>query len=184
MTEVRHAGDNIWRPSVGLRLTWLLLGAVLLAGTAWLASDGELSLKDEIMFGTGDISAVILLPVVLFRWRMVLDRDAVYFVFLRVRRVPVEEIVDAKTVPREGLTFVLRNGRRESFGALANSAWGHRRETPTRADRAARVVLCAAAAARGEVPPADFRLPPMRGLKRAAVEGGIWAAIVGLFVSN
>lgn len=184
MTEVRRLGDNIWRPSVGLRLAWLLLGTALLVGTAWLASDGELSIKDKVMFGTGDIGAVTLLPVVLFRWRMVLDCDAVYFVFLRVRRVPVEEIVEAKTVPRDGLTFVLRNGREESFGALANSAWGHRRETPTRADRAAGAVLSAAAAARGEAPPADFRLPPMRGLRRAAIEGGIWAAIVGLFVSN
>ncbi|KAA1422222.1 hypothetical protein FE697_013715 [Mumia zhuanghuii] len=184
MTEVRSTGDNIWRPSPGHRLSGLLVGAAFLAGTTWLASNGELSLKDKILFGAADITLVILLPVMLFRWRMVLDRDAVTFVFLRVRRVPIEEIVDAKTVPRDGLTFVLRDGGQESFAGLANSAWGHRRTTPTRADNAAREVLCAAAAARGEIPPADFRLPPMRALKRAAVEGGIWAALVALFVGN
>ncbi len=40
-------------------------------------------------------------------------------------------------------------------------------------------MLCAAASARGEVPPSDYRSPPMMGLRRAVIEGGVWALIVG-----
>ena len=87
-------------------------------------------------------------------------------------------------MPREGLTFVLSDGREESFGAVGNSAWGHRKKTATRADLAARAVLCAAATALGEVPASDYRLPPMKGLRKAAIEGGIWAAIVGFLLSS
>jgi hypothetical protein len=169
---------------VGLRVSWLLIVVALLAGTAWLASGGGLSFRDRIVFGAADVAAVTLLPVVFFRWRMVLDSDDLYLVFLRARRLAVREIVEAKSVPRDGLTFILTDGRTESFAAVANTAWGHRSTTPTRADLAARAVLCAAARARGEAPPTDYRLPPMRGLKKAALEGGIWAAIVSLFVGN
>ena len=184
VSRVRRAGDNIWRPSVGLRLSWLLMGAAFLAGTAWLASEGGLSLRDKIAFSAADVAAVTVLPIVFFRWRMVLDNDHLCLVFVRARRLAVREIVEAKSVPGDGLTFVLSDGRTESFAAVANNAWGHRRRTPTRADLAARAVLCAAARARGDVPPMNYRLPPMRGLKKAAIEGGIWAAIVGLFVGN
>lgn len=184
VSHVRRAGDNIWRPSVGLRFSWLLIGAAFLAGTAWLASEGGLSLRDKIAFGAADVAAVTVLPIVFFRWRMVLDSDDLHLVFLRTRRLAVREIVEAKSVPGDGLTFVLSDGRTESFAAVASSAWGHRRTTPTRADLAARAVLCAAALARGEVPPMNYRLPPMRGLKKPAIEGGIWAAIVGLFLGN
>lgn len=184
VSEVRRTGDNVWRPGATLRLAWLVLGVAFLAGTGWLASDGALSLRDKVLFGAADVAAVTPLPVVLFRWRMVLEADALYLVFLRVRRVPVRDIVDAKAVPKDGLTFVLRDGQTESFGALGNTAWGHRRASPTRADLAARAVLRAAAEARGEEPPGDYRLTPMRGLRKAAIEGGIWAAIVGLLIGN
>jgi hypothetical protein len=160
------------------------MGAAFLAGTTWLASEGGLSVRDKIAFGSADVAAVTLLPIVFFRWRMVLESDDLYLVFLRARRLALREIVEAKSVPGDGLTFALSDGRTESFAAVANSAWGHRRRTPTRADLAARAVLCAAARARGEVPPMDYRLPPLRGLKKSAVEGGIWATIVGLFLGN
>lgn len=162
----------------------MLLVGVFLVGTSWLAARGPLSLRDGIVFGCADIAFVALSPVVLFRWRMVLDSDALSLVFLRVRRMEVRTIVEAKVVPREGLTFVLDDGGTESFGALGHNAWAHRRKTATRADLAARAVLAAAAAARGEDPPAAYRLPPMRGMRRAMVEDGILALVVGLVAGN
>ena len=184
MSEVRRDGENVWRPSARARLAWVLLATVFLTGTTWLAMNGPLSLKDGILFGCADIAFISLSPVVLFRWRMVLDSEVVSLVFLRVRRIELGRIVEAKVVPREGLTFVLDDGSTESFGALGNNAWAHRRKAASRADLAARAVLVAAAAARGEEPPVEYRLPPMKGLKRAAVEDGIWALVVGLIVGN
>ena len=102
---------------------------------------------------------------------MVLDRDELSFVCVRVRRLAVRDLVDARCVAKEGLVFVCRDGTAEAFGALGNTAWGNRRTSPTRSDLVARTVLCAAARAPGEVPPTDFRLGPLRGGKRAAVEG-------------
>jgi hypothetical protein len=45
-------------------------------------------------------------------------------------------------------------------------------------------VLCAAATARGEVPPVGYRLPPVSGLKRAAIEGGIASFVIGAFLGD
>lgn len=184
VSEIRRDGVNVWRLSVRARLAWVLFVGVFLIGTSWLATSDPLSLRDGIVFGCADIAFVALSPVVLFRWRMVLDSDVLYLVFLRVRRIEVRRIVEAKVVPREGLTFVLDDGGTQSFGALGNNAWAHRRKTATRADLAARAVLVAAATARGEDPQAEYRLPPMKGLKRAMVEDGILALIVGLVAGN
>jgi len=182
---VRRTGHNVWRPGVGLQLTWLVICVAFVAGTAWLAlSGGGLSAKDKITFGSADLAAVVFLPVILLRWRMVLEHNELILVFLRARRIPLRNIVGAKTVPKQGLTFVLADGQEHSFSALGNTAWGHRRTEATRADLAARTVLTAAAQARGEVPEFGYRLPPMRGLKKAAIEGGIWAMIVGFFLGN
>ena len=169
---------------MGARLAWLLVGAAFLVGTTWLATSGPVSLEDAVLFGGADLAFVALTPVVLRRWRMVLDPDALYLVFVRVRRVELARIVDAKVVPRDGLTFVLDDGTTESFGALGNAAWSHRRRTATRADLAARGVLGAAALARGEEPPAEYRLPPMKGLKRVAVEDGVVALVVGVIAGS
>ncbi|WP_207024801.1 hypothetical protein [Phycicoccus sp. DTK01] len=184
MSEVRRHGVNVWRPSVRARLSWVLLVTVFLVGTTSLAMSGPLPTKDGLLFACADIAFISLSPVVLFRWRMVLGSDVVSLVFLRVRRIELRRIVEAKVVPREGLTFVLDDGSTESFGALGNTAWAHRRATASRADLAARAVLVAAAEARGEEPPLAYRLPPIKGLKRAAVEDGIWALVVGLIVGN
>lgn len=175
----------MWRPSFGLRAAYSLLGLAFLTGTVWLASDrGPLSSKDLVEFCVTDLVVVVGLPIVLFRWRLVLEADELIFVFIRVRRLPLGEIVQAKCVARRGLVFVCRDGSDQSFGALGNTAWGHRRKHPTRADLAARTVLCAAAAARGEIPPVDYRLPPLSGVKRAAIEGGIAAFVIGLFIGD
>jgi len=184
MSQVRRTGDNIWRPGVTLRLAWLVTGAALMAGTLWLVADGDLSRIQLLTFAAATLVGVVLLPVVLFRWRMVLERDELLLVFLSVRRLPLSEVVGAKMIAREGLTFVCEGGREESFGALGNTAWGHKSEVPTRADLAARTILIAAAEARGEVPPLDYRLPPMGGLKKAALRVGIWTAIVSLILGD
>lgn len=182
---MRRYGDDVWRPSPGLRASYLLIAAAFLVGTTWLYLGGDvLSLRDKVMFSVADLSAVSLLPLILFRWRLVLDRDELSFVFVRVRRLAVRDIVDAKCVAKEGLVFVCSDGTTESFGALGNTAWGHRRTSPTRSDLVARKVLCAAATARGDVPPSDFRLGPLRGVKRAAVEGGIAAFVLGLILGE
>jgi hypothetical protein len=144
---------------------------------------GPLSLKAGTLLGCADIAFISLSPVVLFRWRIVLDSDVVSLMILSVRQIELRRIVEAKVVPREGLTFVLNDGSTESFGALGNNAWAHRRKAASRADLAARAVLVAAAA-RGEALPVEYRLPPMKGVKRAAVEDGIWPLVVGLIVGN
>jgi hypothetical protein len=182
---VRRSGDNIWRPSLWARAAYLLLGLAFLAGTVWLATDGgPLTPKDMVEFSTGDLLVLVGLPIVLFRWRMVLEPDELIFVFFRERRQCLREIVEAKCVARRGLVFVCKDGSDQSFAALGNTVRGHRRKNPTRTDLAARAVLCAAATARGEVPPVDYRLPPMSGLKRAAIEGGIAGFVIGLFLGD
>ena len=182
---MRRFGENVWRPSVASRAAYLLLGLAFLAGTAWLASDGgPLSPRDLVMFAVGGLIAVIGLPIVLFRWRMVLEPDELLLVFVRVRRLPLREIVGAKCVAKQGLVFVREDGSEESFAALGNTAWAHRRAKPTPGDLAARAVLCAAARVRGEVAPVDFRLGPVSGIRRAAVEGGIAAFVIGLFLGE
>jgi hypothetical protein len=185
VNEVRGYGHNVWRPGVGQQLACLAIGLGFIGASAWLTVDpADTSMRDRVLVGAAGVLAVVLLPVCLFRWRMLLKQDELVLVFLRTRRLPLREIVAAKTVPRQGLTFVLADGQEDSFGALVNSAWAHRRKEATRADLAARTVLIAAAQARGEVPDFGYRLPPMRGLKRAAIEGGIWAGIVGFFLGS
>ena len=183
--RVRRSGDNLWRPSFGLRAAYLLVGLAFLAATVWLALDGgPLSSKDLVEFSVADLVVVVGLPIVLFRWRLVLEADELILVFVRVRRLAVREIVEAKCVAGRGLVFVCKDGSEQSFGALGNTAWGHRRKDPTRTDLAARQVLSAAATARGEAPPVDYRVPPLSGLKRAAIKGGIVAFVIGLFLGD
>lgn len=181
---VRRHGEHIWRASGGLQIAWLVVCLAFLAGTTSLHAHGGLSTKQTVLYAVSDVCIVIFLPVMRFRWRMVLDPDELVFVFLRVRRLPLAEIVEAKSVVRQGLVFVCKDGTEESFGALANSARAHRRDTPTKADLAARTVLCAAARVRGEPAPVDYRLPPLSGVRRAALEGGVVAFILGLFLSD
>ncbi|WP_182377175.1 hypothetical protein [Nocardioides sp. WS12] len=141
-------------------------------------------MKERILYGTGAVTLLSLLPVVLFRWRIVVERDDLLLVFLRVRRVSLKEVVEAKSVAREGLVFVCRDGSEHSFGGLGNSAWAHRRKWPTHTDLVARDVLQAAAGARGEEGPLDYRLPPVRGLMAAAMQWSVGAAIVGFFLRD
>jgi len=176
---VPRSGAGVWRPSPGLRITWLVVGILFVSGTVWLYLDGEqLSDREILLFATADLVAVVVLPVMLLRWRLVLVDEELIRVLFRVRRIPVREIVEARNVARQGLTFVTADGRELAFGGLGNSAWGHRRGKPTRADIVARTVLCAAASARGEEPPFDYRLPPMTGLVQAMIEHGIAAGII------
>ena len=182
---VPWSGEGVWRPSPGLRITWLIIGVLLLATTIWLYADGEvLTDRDVLLFGVADLLAVVVLPVVLLRWRLVLEDDELARVSFRVHRLPIHQVVEARNVSRRGLTFVTADGRQMTFGGLGNSAWGHRRSGPTRADLVARAVLCTAAAARGEEPPVDYRLPPMSGWWAAIIEGGGWGAIVGFLVRD
>jgi hypothetical protein len=183
--RVRWSGGGVWRPSPGLRLAGLVIGVLFVGTTVWLYADGEvLSNRDVLLFGVADVVAVVVLPIVLFRWRLVLEDDELVRVFFRVRRLPLHQVVEARNVSRQGLTFVTADAQQMSFGGLGNSAWGHRRSRPGRADLVARAVLCAAAAARGEEPPVDYRLPPMSGLWAAIIEGGIWGAIVGFLARD
>lgn len=180
---VRRSGENVWRPPVGVLIMSVGLGAAALLLTYWLYSTGEpLSLRDRIVFPACDLMAVVLVPVAVLRWRVVLEPDELIFVFLRVRRLALREIVDARCVANRGLVFVCRDGSEEATELLGNSFRGHRRVRPTRSDLAARTVLCAAARLRGESPPYDFRLGPIAGRKEAMIEGGIWALIVGIFL--
>ncbi|GAA4103868.1 hypothetical protein GCM10023066_53100 [Nocardioides kongjuensis] len=181
---MRWSGPGVWRPGPGLRIAWLVIGVLFVSGTTWLYLDGEvLSDGDVPLFAVSDLVAVVVLPVVLLRWRLVLTGDELVRVFFRIRRIPLREVVDARNVSRQGLTFVCADGRELTFGGVANSAWGHRRTTPTRADLVARAVLSAAATAQGEEPPVDYRLPPMTGLKQEIIEQGIVGGIVGGIVA-
>ncbi|BBH18624.1 hypothetical protein Back2_29110 [Nocardioides baekrokdamisoli] len=176
--------EKVWRPSVGSRAALTLTGIVLLGATITLAITGPMTTKSWLIFTLGDCAWIVGIPVVLFRWRLVLSATELSMVFLRTRRIPVRDIVEVKCVARQGLVFVTRNGHEESFGAFGNSIWSQKRSTPSKADLVAREVLRAAAVARGEEPDLDYRLPPITGLKRAAIEGGIWAAIVGIFLGS
>ncbi len=176
---VRRSGENLWRPSLGSRVLTATLALLLGVGYVWSLSEG-LTLGKHLYYGALATFGAVTVPVVLFRWRLVLEPDELIRVFLRVRRVPIRDIVAAKVVPREGFVFVCADGSELSFGALGNSPWSYRRAEPTRADLVARAVLCAAARQRGEEPPLDFRLPPPTGFVRAAIEVGIWAAVIGL----
>jgi hypothetical protein len=162
-----------------------VVGLAFVATASWLLfGGGPLSLRDRIEFTAGDLVALVVLPVALFRWRLVLERDELAFVFLRVRRVALRDIVEAKCVAGRGLVFVRGDGSDESTQLVSNSAWGHRRKRPTRADLIARTVLCAAAESRGEAPPVDYRLPPLSGLRRASIRGFIAAILIGTFLSD
>jgi hypothetical protein len=162
-----------------------VLGAAFVAATIWLTAGGEeLSVRDILLLVGVSLLSLVGVPIILFRWRMILEPEELLLVWASVRRVALVEVVDAKCVANQGLVFVLRDGSEEAFGALGNTAWDHRRRNPTTADLAARAVLCAAATARGEDPPIDFRLPPLRGLKKAAVRGGIVSAILGFLLSS
>jgi hypothetical protein len=182
---VRRSGGNVWRPTRKTHVANTVGGLVLLALTVWLLlDDGPLSIKDTIVFLIGDVVLVIAVPTALFRWRIVLEKDELLFVFLRVRRLAVRDIVEAKCIAGRGVVFVSRDGSDESTCMVANGAWAHRRASPTRADLLARAVLCAAAEARGEVPPVDYRLPPATGFRRVAIRGGIVGFLAGLFLGN
>lgn len=159
----------------------MLLGAFLVGGSTWMLSEsGPMSVGSLLKFGLADLATLLVLPVALLRWRLVLEPDELILVFLRVRRLPLQDIVEAKCVAGRGLVFVCRNGVEESTQLVGNTAWAHRRKRPTRADLLARAVLCAAADARGDAPPVDYRLAPTSGLKRAALKGGLVALIIGL----
>lgn len=173
--------DRVWRPGRGTLITYLFLAAALSMATAWLASDDALTASETVMYGSVSAAFVLLTPVVLLRWRIVIADHDLLLVFLRVRRIPLREIVGAKGVAREGLVFVCRDGSEHSFQGLGNSAWGHRRRRPTHSDLVARDVLAAASMARGEDAQLDFRLPPVQGGKQAALQAGIVAAVIGIF---
>ncbi|QKE84201.1 hypothetical protein [Arthrobacter sp. NEB 688] len=184
MSAGGRPGDIVWRPSIATRLGWIVLASTFLVGTSWLATTGELGRSEVVVFTLTDATLVGLTPVVLLRWRMVLGVDALSLVFVRVRRIDLRDVVGAKVLPREGLTFVLDDGTTQSFGGLANSRLAERRAVPSRADRAAHAVLAAAAVVRGEDPPAQYRLPPMRGLRRVLVEDGILALLVAMVAGS
>ncbi|MGZ4524230.1 MAG: hypothetical protein ACXVXO_12570 [Mycobacteriaceae bacterium] len=121
---MRRSGDNVWRPSFGNRAVALLVGLAWLAGTTWLAQSGPASPKEMIEAAVGDLFVLIALPIALFRWRMVLEYDELVCVFIRVRRLNLREIVDAKCVAKQGLVFVCKDGSEHSFGAVGNGRWG------------------------------------------------------------
>jgi hypothetical protein len=181
---VRRSGPGVWRPGPGTRAGYLLVGLGLLLGSLWLATHGPISTGHRVEYVVVDLAIVLGLPVVLLRWRLVLEQDELVLVFVRARRLDLREIVAARCVAKQGLVFVCADGSEHSFAGLGNSAWGHRRRHPTRADLAARAVLCAAATARGEVPPVDFRLPPLSGRLQAALEGGVVAFLLGLVLGD
>src|SRR5436190_18122477 len=91
--RVRREGDGIWRPSIGARITWLAMVAVLVPATFWLiGNDSELSAGRAGVYVLTALGLLITLPVFLFRWRLVLEDDEVLFVFFRVRRMPLKTI--------------------------------------------------------------------------------------------
>lgn len=175
---VRRSGDHVWWPSTGSRAIVAVLAIAVGAGYLWLLREGDLSVAQHVLYAATVGSCAFLLPFVLFRWRLVLEPDELIRVFVRTERVPLREVVAAKVVPREGLVFECADGTTLSFGACGNSAWAHRRHHASRADLIARTVLRAAATARGEDAPHDYRLPPVKGLRQAAAEYGLWTAIV------
>lgn len=75
------------------------------------AESGSLLFKDMVEFSVGDLVVVVGLPIVLFRWRMVLESDELSFVFVRVRRLTSRELVEAKCIAGGGWSSSARTGR-------------------------------------------------------------------------
>jgi hypothetical protein len=187
LTEVSESptGDIVWRPSLVADLLNGVGGLACLAGVTWLLlAGGPLSVVQEIACVLGGISLVVAVPPAVLRWRLVLERDELVFVFLTTRRLPLREIVDVKSAGNDGLVFTCSDGTQESTSLLGNGLRSHRRANPTQSDLAARAVLCAAARARGEVPPTDFRLPPVKLTKRSLAGGFVLAFVVSLLLGG
>ncbi|WP_300680451.1 hypothetical protein [Nocardioides sp.] len=178
-------GGVVWRPSLPAKVLTGLLGLVGGTACAWLLLTGDdQSLKDQGLQALCVIAALVAVPPAVFRWRVVLERDELLFVFLSTRRLPVRDIVQATCSSGDGVAFVCADGRSESTSLVGNGLWSHRRTKPTDADLMARTVLCAAAEARGEAPPTEFRLPPVRLTKRQLLRGGVFAFLFGAFFSD
>ena len=174
----------MWRRRRSIRALYLLGAALFVALAAQPLFDGDsLSLKQIAMLAVA-AAILVALPVELYRERLVLETEELVFVGWRVRRLTLREIVDARCVAGRGLVFVCEDGAEEPFAALGNTAWGHRRKRPTRSDLLARTVLAAAARARGDVPIPNYRLAPMFGRRRAAIEAGIIGVIVAFFLGG
>jgi hypothetical protein len=178
-------GDIVWRPSLTAKLLHGLGGPACLALVMWmLFAGGPLSVLQEITCVLVGISLVVAVPPSVLRWRLVLERDELVFVFLTTRRLPLREIVDVKSAGNSGLVFTCSDGTQESTSLLGNGLRSHRRANPTQSDLAARAVLCAAARARGEVPPVDFRLPPVKLSKRSLTRGVVVGFVLSLFLGG
>jgi hypothetical protein len=178
-------GGTVWRPNLAGNLVNGVGGLAFLALLLWMLLDGgPLSMKQTILSVLGVVFLVVAVPPAVFRWRLVLERDELLLVFLTTRRLPLQEIVEARSDRGGGLVFICRDGSRESTSLLSNGLRSHRRANPTAADLAARAVLCAAAEARGEFPPRDFRLPPVRLSKKSVVRAGVFAFVLGLFLGE